>query len=407
MEKKYDHLSQEQALRFFWEEHAIYRLTQHDITHKPFVSIDTPPPTVSGSLHIGHIFSYTHTDIVARYLRMSGNAVFYPFGFDDNGLPTERYVEKKQGISAFSVGRSAFIKRCLEETGKVEHQFQLLWQSMGLSIDWNNCYSTISDDTRRLSQASFIELYRKNFVYRKHEPALYCTTCYTSVAQAELDDAEKPSVMYTLKFALEDGQSVLIGTTRPEFLASCVAVLYNPEDARYQHLAGKKVYVPLYKTLVPFLAEETVKIDKGTGLVMCCAFGDSLDVEWIKKHKLAYKTILQRDGRFAADVSSIAGLKVKPAREKIVTELYEHDLINDKKEFMHSVNVHERCKNEIEYLSLSQWFVELLKHKETFIELGNQITWYPNYMKARYESWVYIAPTVFWDTVPMLALYRM
>lgn len=386
--KKYDHLIQEPQIKQFWHDKAVYQLASQTVDDRPLFSIDTPPPTVSGSLHIGHIFSYTHTDLIARYKRMSGFAVFYPFGFDDNGLPTERFVEKKKGVTAFSLGRSAFIKLCLEETVEVEKKFQELWQTIGLSIDWNHWYSTIDARTRTLSQQSFIDLYSQKYIYRKQEPALYCTTCYTSVAQAELDDAEKETLMTTFPFMSENGQLLTIATTRPEFLASCVAVLYNPEDPRYTHLQNTRATVPLYGHTVPLLPEETVKIDKGTGLVMCCAFGDSSDVEWIKKLGLDFTQILQKDGRFSTDLKFIGGLKVKPAREAILAELAAQNLIIEQKKIAHNVNIHERCKNEIEFLSLPQWFIDIKSHQDAFIQMGKEVSWHPAYMKSRYDNWV-------------------
>jgi valyl-tRNA synthetase len=388
MEKKYDHQINEPRIKAFWHENATYTLAPEQLDDRPLFSVDTPPPTVSGSLHIGHIFSYTHTDLIARYKRMSGYAVFYPFGFDDNGLPTERFVEKKRGITAFSVGRSEFIKLCLAETVEVEKKFQDLWQTIGLSIDWNHWYSTIDARTRTISQQSFIELYSKKYVYRKQEPALYCTTCYTSVAQAELDDAEKETLFTTIAFTGADGSVLPIATTRPEFLGACLAVLYNPEDARYKHLAGTTATVPLYGFTVPLLPEETVKIDKGTGLVMCCSFGDTTDIEWIKKLNLPIKPILQKDGRFQTDLEYIGGLKVKPAREKILAELAAQNLIIEQKKLVHNVNIHERCKNEIEFLSLPQWFIDIKSHKEEFLAMGRQVEWHPEYMKSRYDNWV-------------------
>ena len=388
MEKKYDHQIQEPRLKKLWHDQAVYQLTRQELDARPLFSIDTPPPTVSGSLHIGHIFSYTHTDLIARYKRMNGHAVFYPFGFDGNGLPTERFVEKKKSVTAFSMGRSAFIELCLQETVDVEKKFQELFESMGLSIDWNHVYSTIDARTRTISQRSFMALYRQKYAYRKQEPALYCTTCYTSVAQAELDDAEKETFMTTIPFKGQNGEVLPIATTRPEFLAGCVAVLYNPQDPRYTHLKGTYATVPLYDIQVPLLAEETVKIDKGTGLVMCCAFGDSSDVEWIKKHNLAFTQILQKDGRFLPHLPIIGALKVKPAREKILQELADHNLVIEQKKIMHNVNIHERCKNEIEFLSLPQWFIDIKSHKDTFIQMGNQVNWHPSYMKSRYDNWV-------------------
>ncbi|MFC1845619.1 valine--tRNA ligase [Candidatus Dependentiae bacterium] len=385
MEKRYDHKKSEQEAQQLWENEQTYT-TQNNPGN--LFSIDTPPPTVSGSLHIGHICSYTQTDIMARYRRMSGLSVFYPFGFDDNGLPTERYVEKKLKIRAHQLSRSEFIKKCLGVTHEVEAEFKALWQQMGLSVDWSLCYSTISDDVRKIAQHSFIELLHKDFVYRKDEPALYCTTCRTSVAQAELDDEEKPSYFNDIVFSSHDGKDLIIGTTRPELLPSTVALLYHPDDTRYQHLKGTNATVPLFGQEVPIYEDEKVEIEKGTGLVMISTFGDTTDIEWFKKFKLPYKPSIGRDGKMLPHTDILAGLKVKAAREKVLEELKSQGLLLQQKEISHTVNVHERCKKPVEIIALPQWFLKILDHKKTFLELADQINWYPAYMKARYNDWV-------------------
>ena len=385
MEKRYEHKISEAEIRAKWQEEETYKRDDGEL---PIWSIDTPPPTVSGNLHIGHIFSYTQTDIIARYKRMQGYSVFYPFGFDDNGLPTERYIEKKCNVNAHKIGRSAFIETCLKETIAIEDQFKDLWQRMGVSADWDDCYSTISESTRKLSQASFIDLVNKGFIYRKYEPALYCTTCRTSVAQAELDDAVVPSLFNDIVFQDENGKDLIIATTRPELLPSCVAVLFNPKDMRYQHLAGKKARVPIFDVEVPLLADDTVQIEKGTGLVMCCTFGDKTDILWFKKHNLPYKQSIGFDGKFLENTGILAGLKVPAARTAILEELKKRNLIINQKPIEHNVSVHERCKHEIEYLALAQWFLNILDHKDTFVKLADDINWYPAFMKARYIDWV-------------------
>jgi valyl-tRNA synthetase len=384
MEKLYDHKKSESSLQKMWLEQETYKAAPD----KPLYSIDTPPPTVSGSLHIGHIFSYTQTDILARYKRMNGFSVFYPFGFDDNGLPTERFVEKKRDVTAHSMKRSDFIELCLKETQEVEEQFKQLWQQMGLSVDWDLCYSTISATTRKISQESFIELYKKGFIYRKHEPALYCTTCRTTVAQAELDDVEKPSLFNDIVFKIQDGIQLIVGTTRPELLPSCVALFYNPNDPRYKDLAGKQAIVPLFNYTVPIMADEAVVIEKGTGLVMCCTFGDKTDIAWIKKYNLPYKPSIGRDGRWNEDTGFLAGLKVHQARETVLEELKKQNLLINQKPIVHTVNVHERCKKEIEYLAITQWFLEILKYKKNFLAVAENLTWFPSFMKSRYTNWV-------------------
>jgi len=385
MEKRYDSKLSEPEIQKLWEKNQTYARQNNP---GPVYSIDTPPPTVSGSLHIGHIFSYTQTDIIARYRRMSGFSVFYPFGFDDNGLPTEKYVEKKLKIRAHELPRSELIKTCLEVTKEVEAEFKNLWQSMGLSVDWNICYETISEKTRRVAQESFIQLYNKNFVYRQDEPALYCTNCRTSVAQAELDDEEKPSKFNDIIFTSSDGKELIIGTTRPELLPSCVALLYNPADERYQHLKNKKAIVPIFEHEVPIYEDEKVEIEKGTGLVMVCTFGDTTDIEWFKKFKLPYKQALDFGGKFLPHTGILAGLKVHAAREKILEELKNKNLLVRQKDITHAVNLHERCKKPVEIIALPQWFLKVLEHKETFLKQADKINWYPQYMKSRYNDWV-------------------
>jgi valyl-tRNA synthetase len=391
MDQKYIPAEQEPLLQQLWAVQKVY--TTQD-QQKPVVSVDTPPPTVSGTLHLGHLFSYTQTDLSARYKRMQGNYLFYPMGFDDNGLPTERFVEKQLGITAHSVGRSEFIRLCLDETQKVETQFQALWERIGLSIDWRHTYSTISHLSRTVSQASFIELYKKGFVYRQFEPSLYCTTCRTTIAQAELEDIEKPSIFYTINFSTPEGKVYPIGTTRPELISSCVALLYNPADTRYTHLAGKTMQVPLFNHTVPVLADEAVVMDKGTGLVMVSTFGDKTDVQWFKKYKLPYKPSIGHDGKWLESTGFLAGLKADQAREAIVKALSEVNLIINQQPIAHAVNVHERCKKPIEYLALSQWFLQLLPYKKELLAQADAIEWYPAFMKTRYQNWV---ESLSWD----------
>ena len=294
---KYNYKETEQTIKQLWQTEKVFTFDTSVLTTKKrqVFSIDTPPPTVSGSLHIGHIFSYTQADIIARFSRLNGYEVFYPFGFDDNGLATERFVEKKRKVSPFTIGRPAFIQACLEETETAEKQFKDLWESVGLSVDWNLWYSTISTHVRKISQESFIRLYQDGHVYRKQEPALYCTACRTSVAQAELEDKEINTQFCDVVFTSSDGKPLRISTTRPELLPSCVALFYNPADPRYQALKNKKAVVPLFDYEVPIIADELVDQAKGTGLVMCCTFGDKNDIVWFKKHELTYRQSIGLD----------------------------------------------------------------------------------------------------------------
>ncbi|MBT3455658.1 valine--tRNA ligase [bacterium] len=384
MEKRYDYQILDKKSQKFWEEKGTY-------SHKkngPIFSIDTPPPTVSGAIHIGHICSYTQTDIIARYKRMCGLSVFYPFGFDDNGLPTERYVEKKQKTKGHLLPRSEFIKKCLEETKLVEKEFECLWKAIGLSADWDYCYSTISDDVRKLSQESFIRLYKQNCIYRKNEPAPYCTTCRTSVAQAELEDQEKKTLFSNIAFADKSGNQLVIATTRPELLASCVALFYHPSDKRYSNLKENVAIVPLFNQEIPILADEKVDIEKGTGLVMCCTFGDKTDIEWYKKHNLKCIQSIDKAGKLLESVPFIGGLKTIEARKKILEILQDKNLVLEQQPISHSVNIHERCKQDIEFIELPQWFIKILDSKDDFLKAADKITWHPEFMKSRYKNWV-------------------
>ena len=385
MEKRYDHQLCEAAAQQKWETDKTYAMENNP---GPLYSIDTPPPTVSGTLHIGHIFSYTQTDIIARYKRINGYSVFYPFGFDDNGLPTERYVEKKRNVRGHEMSRSEFIALCIQESHDAADTFKKLWQKMGLSADWRETYSTISHDSRKISQESFIELFNKDYVYRKQEPALYCTTCRTSVAQAELDDQEIPSSFADIIFKDSDGNDLIIATTRPELLPACVAVLYNPADIRYTHLHGKKAIVPLFGQSVPLLSDDLVAIDKGSGLVMVCTFGDKTDIIWYKKHNLPYHHVIGLDGKLTDNAGFLQGLKVAEARATVIEKLRENNLLVRQQAISHSVNIHERCKKEIEYTILPQWFISILPYKEKFLEIADQINWHPSFMKSRYNDWV-------------------
>jgi len=391
MDKQYDHVVSEQQIRSMWDQDDTFK-AENNLGQR--YTIDTPPPTVSGALHIGHIFSYTHTDIIARYKRMNGFSVVYPFGFDNNGLPTERFVEKKLNIRATDFERSQFIEICLKEAGKAIEEFKELWQRMGLSVDWSLQYTTISKDVRQLSQAGFIDLFKKGYAYRKYEPALYCPVCQTSVAQAELDDKESESFFSDIVFADENGNQLIIGTTRPEMLPSCVALLYNPADERYKKLKGKKARVPLFDFAVQILEDKLVDMNKGTGLVMCCTFGDTTDIVWQKKHNLPYKQSIGRDGKMTKMAGFLSGLSVYEARKKIIRDLISKNLLIRQKPITHSINIHERCKNEIEFLALPQWFIKILEHKQIFLEQAEKIHWFPAFMKARYKDWV---ENIGWD----------
>ncbi|MBP7175753.1 MAG: valine--tRNA ligase [Thermoclostridium sp.] len=385
MEKHYDFKQTEKQMQQFWQESAIYRFEHSD--SKPVYSIDTPPPTVSGSLHIGHIFSYAQAEMIARFRRMQGENVFYPFGFDDNGLPTERLVERDEGIQAKDLPRSEFISLCLKTTETYEKEFEELWKSLGFSVDWSLRYKTIEPRVQRISQKSFIELYRKGKAYMKESPVLWCTECRTSIAQAELETMDKETNFHFLRFYSE-GEELLVATTRPELLYGCVCLFVNPQDKRYTGLIGKTAIVPLYNYTVPILTDEKVAIEKGTGVVMCCTYGDSTDAQWVEKYSLPYRKVILPDGTMDEKVPFIAGLSITKARKEIVRCLTEHNLLVKSEELTHTVAVHERCGKEIEILPSRQWYIDILSNKTLYLQAAEKINWYPEHMKKRYILWV-------------------
>jgi valyl-tRNA synthetase len=276
----------------YWEAEGVGRFEPK--SDRKIFSIDTPPPTVSGTMHMGHAFAYSQMDIIARYHILKGENVFYPFGFDDNGLATERFVEKKIGKRSIDMPRSEFVATCLAETAETEKELKSAWQSLGIAADWTLSYRTIDAHCRRVSQRSFIELYNMGREYRKNSPALWCPECRTAIAQVELNDKESESLFSEILFELEDGSKIHIATTRPEFLSACVAVFVNPEDKRYSMLIGKKAKVPLFDYSVPIIGDAKADPEKGTGIVMCCTFGDQTDIEWWKKYAAAENRNQQR-----------------------------------------------------------------------------------------------------------------
>lgn len=384
--KRYDASTAEPGLQAFWQNSGTYHFSNED--NRPVYAIDTPPATVSGHLHLGHTNSYSHTDFIARFWRMNGYNVFYPMGFDDNGLPTDRYVEKRLGITAQEVGRRAFIEKCLEVSEDAEKDYKALWQRLGLSVDWRHSYRTIDDLSRRTSQMSFLDLYRKDLAYRREAPTIWCPECRTAVAQAELNDLERESEFVTLDFRLENGETLRIATTRPELLPACVAVFVHPNDKRFQKFVGQKATVPLFGFEVPILADMKADPEKGTGAVMCCTFGDVTDVEWWYKYNLPLRTVIGRDGRMTGAAGEFAGLSVEEARRRIVDMLDAHGLLLGRQTVTQSVRVHERDDTPVEYIVTLQWFVRVLEYKKELLEAGDQVSWHPTHMKSRYSEWV-------------------
>ena len=300
---RYDAKTREKFWQNYWREKQIYKWLNDKPKSETFV-IDTPPPTVSGLLHMGHVFSYTQADFVARFQRMSGKDVFYPMGFDDNGLPTERLVEKiigkKAGVFESENGHGSFVNKCREVVDEAEKEFEALFNEVALSVDWEQKYQTISPESQKISQASFLDLYRKNLVEKKFEPVFWDISDRTALAQADLIDKEVEGVMNEIEFGIDGSdEKIVIMTTRPEFLPACVAVMVHPEDSRYKHLHGKFAVTPLFGVKVKIIPDDLVQLDKGTGAVMCCTFGDETDIRWWKKHALELKVIIGKDGKMS------------------------------------------------------------------------------------------------------------
>ncbi|HLC78972.1 MAG TPA: valine--tRNA ligase [archaeon] len=351
-------------------------------------SIDTPPPTVSGRMHLGHAFSYAQADFIARYKRMQGFNVFYPFGLDDNGLATERLVEKSKNIRAKDFTREQFIKICLEETRKFEDTMIADFKSVGLSVDWALLYRTIEDLARKTSQLSFIEIYKKGRAYRKEAPSMWCPSCETAIAQAELEDVEQNGTFNDIIFKLENGNDLVIATTRPELLSSCVAIFIHPDDKRKKQLLGKSATVPLFGHSVKILEDARVDISKGTGIVMCCTFGDQTDMEWYFAHNLPLRISFTKNGKMTELAGKYASKKIKEARKEIIEDLKSAGLLVAQKPITHAVKVHERCKTEMEIMDTKQWFIKYLDLKGEFLKKGKELQWFPDHMRVRYENWI-------------------
>lgn len=385
--KKYIPSQEEPEIQRIWKDSGINNFQRE--SDRPVFSIDTPPPTVSGKLHLGHVYSYSHTDFIARYKRMCGFNVYYPMGFDDNGLPTERLVERQYGITAEEVGRPAFIAKCLEISEQVESAYEELWRRLGLSIDWRFTYRSINERSRRIAQRSFLDLLEKGLLDRKKAPAIWCPECRTSLAQADMLDIEQPAEFLTIPFKLsgENGE-IQIATTRPELLAACVAIFVHPADERFNHLPGKEAIVPIFGQRVPILADAEADPQKGTGAVMCCTFGDQTDVAWWRRHDLPLLEAIDRSGRLTRLAGEFAGLSISDGRQAIKRALDSENLVYARQSIQHSLRAHERCDTPVEFMMVSQWFVRLLVHKQRLLQAGRQIQWHPEHMQARYESWV-------------------
>ncbi|MGP3929833.1 valine--tRNA ligase [Nonomuraea sp. KM88] len=403
-----------------WDAEGTYRFDR-SVPRERVYSIDTPPPTVSGSLHIGHVFSYTHADIMARYQRMTGKSVFYPIGWDDNGLPTERRVQNVYGVRCdpslpydpdfvppdkpgkreLPVSRRNFVELCHKLTALDERAFEEVWRRVGLSVDWSLLYTTISDESRAVSQRAFLRNLRRGEAYLAEAPTLWDVTFRTAVAQAELEDREWPGAFHRISFYGERGP-VWIETTRPELIPACVALVAHPDDERYQPLFGTSVLTPLFGVEVPVLAHRLAEPDKGTGIAMICTFGDVTDVTWWRELRLPTRPVIGWDGRLlpeppegvdAEPYKELAGKTVHSARERIVELLRESgDLEGEPRPVQRTVKFYERGDRPLEIVTTRQWYIrnggrdeEL---RERLLQRGGELAWHPPHMRVRYDNWV-------------------
>ena len=386
--KNYDYKSVEEKISKYWEDNDIYKFSLED-KGKDIYSVDTPPPYVSSAhLHVGHVMSYSQAEFIIRYKRMKGYNVFYPMGFDDNGLPTERYVEKKYKINKSKITREEFIDLCLKETKIGIDIYKSLWRSVGISADYSLSYSTIDERCRKTAQKSFLDLYGKGLIERRNEPILWCPQCRTSLAQADVVMEEFTGVLYDIEFKSDEGKGLIISTTRPELLGGCVAVYANPADERYRFLEGKSVKTPLYNKNVPVKYDESVDMSYGSGLMMVCTWGDAEDVKKWKEHSLDTAIIIDRSGRLNELSGGYKGLNVRDAKKGIVEDLRKMSLIKLEKPLNHNVGVHDRCSTPVEFILAEQWFIKILENKEKFIDAGNRMSWHPQFMKTRYDEWI-------------------
>jgi valyl-tRNA synthetase len=409
-----------------WEADGTYRFDRTK-SRAEIYSIDTPPPTVSGSLHVGHVFSYTHTDTIARYQRMRGKEIFYPMGWDDNGLPTERRVQNffgvacdpslpydptfippaKPGKDTVPTSRRNFVELCEGLVVEDELKFEELWRHLGLSVDWSTTYTTIGTGAQRASQRGFLRMLARDQAYQAEAPTLWDVDFRTAVAQAELEDREQTGAYHPIRFAGVDGAAdVVIETTRPELIPACVALVAHPDDARYQSLFGKEVRTPLFGVAVPIAAHALADPEKGSGIAMICTFGDVTDVIWWRELQLPTRNVLGRDGRIQAEPpvtfdddgaaaawAEITGKTVKQARKRLVELLQESgDLLGDPTSITHSVKFYERGDRPLEIVTSRQWYFRNggrdADLREALLARGRELRWHPPYMRARYESWV-------------------
>ncbi len=387
LSQNYNPVEVEKKWQEYWEKHKIYKFDIN--SKKPIFSIDVPPPYASaGHLHVGHALHYTQFEIIARFRRMNNFNVYFAPCFDNNGLPTEKYVEEKLKITKNTISRSEFRKLCLKESKEVEEAYaDRVFRALGHSYDWSLLYTTIGQKAQKVAQMSFLDLIEKGDCYRAEEPTIWCTYHQTALAQAEVQDLKRTTKINEILFDLEDGKKITIATTRPEFLSACVGIFVHPDDKRYKNLVGKKAIVPLFNQKVPIMKDEKVDREFGTGIVMICTFGDTTDIEWWKKHKLPLKVCLTEQGKLR-NAGKYNGLNIEEAREEILQDLKKENRLKSQLDLEQTVGSCWRCSTPVEFIVTPQWFIKTLKYKKQLIEQAKKIKWYPEFYLVRYNDWV-------------------
>lgn len=352
-------------------------------------TVDTPPPTVSGSLHLGHVYQYVIQDIPVRFARLSDKESFFPFGYDNNGIATERYIERRKNIDRTEVDTQEFQDYYDEVVEGKMNDYRDMMRKLGVSVEWDKEYQTISDNVKKKSQLSFIELYSEGREYREETPSIWCPKCQTAISQAETETLSKPSSYQNIRFDLTNSDDYInIETTRPELLPACVSIFINPDDDRSKILEGKEVQVPLFDHTVQIRTDKRVDMEEGSGIVMCCTFGDTTDIEWYKSHNLELRVAVDNQGEMTQIADEFSGLSVSEAREQIVHELDERGYIQDSRDIDHEVQTHDRCETPTEYRTTNQWYIKVLDKKDEYLDIADEINWYPEKMRERYEQWV-------------------
>ena len=446
---EYDPEAVERDWQQQWVDEETYTYHEEEADPNTVFSIDSPPPTVSGDLHWGHVYGFTLQDFVARFNRMRGQEVYFPFGYDDNGIASERLTEDELGIEHQNFERREFQRKCRDICAKYEDRFTEKIQALGVSVDWSQTYQTIEPRVQRISQLSFIDLYEKNREYRKRAPAIWCPECQTAISQVETEDDEQDSAFHDIEFAVVDrtpesasdtdeasndesgtdadeasndesgtdadevsndesgtdadevsndesgtdadevsNETFVISTTRPELLPACVSVFVHPDDDEHSHLVGKQAEIPLFGHEVPIIEDDRVDLETGSGIVMCCTFGDQTDIEWYQAHDLNLRVAIDESGTMTDQAGRYEGLSADQARKAIVDDLDEEQFLLDVDPITHTVNVHERCGTGVEFLVTEQWYIKILDKTDEYLEAGRQMNWFPEKMFTRYKNWI-------------------